>query len=66
MSEVVPNTPTATYSWHEAIERIAACDTVDELSILCDVLTEEKKKYALFFLQLIRVAAEEKLKYLRL
>jgi hypothetical protein len=57
MSYVMGNTACATYSWHEAIERIAACDDLDELDVLCNVLNDEKKKYALFFLKLIGEAA---------
>lgn len=60
MSKVLGNTPTATYSWYEAIERIFECDDMQELQVLCEVLTEEKKKYALVFLELICAAAARK------
>jgi hypothetical protein len=64
MSDIQPQDKTATYSWYEAVERIASCDSKEELELLCEVLQEEKKRYALFFLKLIVAAVNEQRKIL--
>ena len=54
------NCSTATYSFLEAVERIADCRDLSELNLLCSVLNDEKKQYALFYWKLIAHAVKEK------
>ncbi len=56
---------TATYTFMEAIDRIAECQDQEELGILCQVLNEEKKKYPLFYCRVIYRAIEEKQRFLK-
>lgn len=46
-------TKNATYTFEEAIDRIAHADDKETLELIAGVLSEERKEYALFHLKLI-------------
>jgi hypothetical protein len=56
--------PVATFSFVEAIDRIAHASDLEELKLLAEILIEEKKEYPLFYIEVIAEALRVKRKYL--